>query len=77
MYVVIFDPLNLRLFDGRRMGPREKLNAAKFACDIASFLGKEIDWNRVSFDGRGDVRVEFRMYKEGGYLKESRSYWFK
>ena len=76
MFVVIFDPINDRLFDGRKMGPHEKLDAAKFAAKTATMLGEKIDWTRTSFDGRGDIRVEFRPRKKGGFLKESQSYYF-
>lgn len=77
MYVVIFDPINDRLIDGRKLAPPEKLDAAKFARTAACFLNREIDWSRTSFDGRGNVRVEFRKSKKGASLPQSQSYYFK
>lgn len=77
MYVVIFDPISRRTLDGRQLAPQEKLDAAKFAAKTATMLGKKIDWTRASFDGCGDIRVEFRKRLEGGFMKESQSYYFK
>lgn len=77
MYVIIFDLTKARLINRRKLAPPEKLNAAKFAAETASLLHKEIDWERTSFDGRGDIRVEFKTHKEAGFLRESQSYYFK
>lgn len=76
MFITIFDPINNRLIVNRKLAPSEKPNAAKFAAKIASLLNEKIDWNRTSFDGHGDIRIEFRTHKEGGFLKQSQSYYF-
>ena len=76
MFLIIFEPANPWIIYARRMGPREKLDAAKFAAEAADIRNREIDWTRTSFDGRGDIRVEFRKYKQGGFLHESQSYYF-
>lgn len=76
MFIVIFNPISRRTIDGRQMGPHEKLDAAKFAAKAATLLNRQVDWTRTSFDGRGDIRVEFRTRLEGGFLKQSQSYYF-
>lgn len=64
MFVVIYEPSTDEVLYSRRLGPREKMDARKFADMIAA----EYDRTIADSDGyiptcSGDIRVEFRPRK--------------
>ncbi len=80
MFVVVYEPENGdNVLFQRRMGPNEKMDARKFADQIAEQFEAEIDES----DGHipncsGDIRVEFRPRRDvAWHIWSGQSFYFK